>query len=257
MGSKLSAAAPGEKTVFMANHTRPASQRLALKEENTAAISMRGTVTLEASHQRTLTLPYGTGQTRMLRQFLRLHNFCNFRFFFMSSASVFPVRPAVLRDARAIAELHNATVQDAYRGLLGDVQVPLMALDKRQAYWREAIEYAEPQVHVALHGERIVGFVGFDRSRDEGTKPTMGEIWSIYADADFVGLGVGLSLWDAAREGLVEEGCTDVSIWLPLANERAMQFFTNAGFKREMPSAKTVSIGGVKIEEIRLKRPLA
>ena len=45
----------------------------------------------------------------------------------MSSTSVFPVRPAVLRDARAIAELHNATVQDAYRGLLGDVSVPLMA----------------------------------------------------------------------------------------------------------------------------------
>ena len=176
---------------------------------------------------------------------------------FMSSTSVFPVRPAVLRDARAIAELHNATVQDAYRGLLGDVTVPVMALDKRQAYWRDAIEYAEPQVHVALLGERIVGFVGFDRSRDEGTKQTMGEIWSIYVDADFVGLGVGLSLWDAAREGLVEEGCTDVSIWLPLANERAMQFFTNAGFKREMPSAKTVSIGGVKIEEIRLKRALA
>jgi hypothetical protein len=98
-------------------------------------------------------------------------------------------------------ELHNATVQDAYRGLLGDVTVPVMALDKRQAYWREAIEYAEPQVHVALLGERIVGFVGFDRSRDEGTKQTMGEIWSIYVDADFVGLGVGLSLWDAAREG--------------------------------------------------------
>ena len=176
---------------------------------------------------------------------------------FMSSTSVFPVRAATLRDARAIAELHNATVQAAYQGLLGDVTVPVMALDKRQAYWREAIEYAEPQVHVALHGERIVGFVGFDRSRDEGSKQTMGEIWAIYVHADFVGLGVGLSLWDAAREGLLEEGCTDVSIWLPLANERAMQFFNMAGFKREMPSAKTVSIGGVKIEEIRLKRALA
>ena len=123
---------------------------------------------------------------------------------FMSSTSVFPVRPAVLRDARAIAELHNATVQDAYRGLLGDVTVPVMALDKRQAYWREAIEYAEPQVHVALLGERIVGFVGFDRSRDEGTKQTMGEIWSIYVEADFVGLGVGLGLGEPGHlEGLL------------------------------------------------------
>jgi hypothetical protein len=56
---------------------------------------------------------------------------------------------------------------------------------------------------------------------------------------------------------LIEEGCTDVSIWLPIANERAMRFFELAGFKREMPSAKTVAIGGAKIEEMRLKRALA
>ena len=175
----------------------------------------------------------------------------------MSSTSVFPVRLATVRDSKAIAALHNATVKEAFKGMLGDVDVPIMALDKRQAYWREAIEYAEPQVQVALHGECIVGFVGYDRSRDDGSKQTMGEIWAVYVDADFLGLGVGLSLWDSAREGLIEEGCTDVSIWLPIANERAMRFFELAGFKREMPSAKTVAIGGAKIEEIRLKRALA
>jgi GNAT superfamily N-acetyltransferase len=175
----------------------------------------------------------------------------------MSSSSVFPVRATVVRDAKAISDLYAQVALETYQSLLGTDQLPPLGQDKRQAYWREAIEFAEPQVMAAMHGERIVGFVGFDRSRDEGTKQTMGEIWSIYVESDFVGLGVGLSLWDAAREGLIEEGCTDVSIWLPLANERAMQFFTNAGFKREMPSAKTVSIGGVKIEEIRLKRSLA
>jgi 3-hydroxyacyl-CoA dehydrogenase len=55
---------------------------------------------------------------------------------------------------------------------------------------------------------------------------------------------------------LIEEGCTDVSIWLPIANERAMRFFELAGFKREMSSAKTVPMGPVKVEEIRLKQAL-
>jgi len=36
-----------------------------------------------------------------------------------------------------------------------------------------------------------------------------------------------------------------------------MRFFELAGLKRELPSAKTVAIGGVKVEEIRLKRSLA
>jgi hypothetical protein len=54
----------------------------------------------------------------------------------------------------------------------------------------------------------------------------------------------------------MEEGCTHVSLWVPIANERALRFHELAGFKREMASAKTVPIGAVRIEEIRLKRSL-
>jgi GNAT superfamily N-acetyltransferase len=175
----------------------------------------------------------------------------------MSSTTIFTVRPAALRDAKLIAELHNATVQAAFKSILTDVSVPSVPLQQRQSYWREAIQYAEPQVYVAMEDETLVGFVGFDRSRDPKTPPTMGELWAIYVAASHWGRGVGLALWDAAREGLQDEGCTHVSIWLPIANDRAMRFHELAGFKQEMASAKTVNIGGVKIEEIRLKRSLA
>jgi L-amino acid N-acyltransferase YncA len=174
----------------------------------------------------------------------------------MSDTTTFKVRPATLRDAKAIAELHNSTVREAFKSMLADTPIPTTPLDKRQAYWREAIEYAEPQVQVAMDDDKIVGFVGFDRSRDKGTPPTMGELWAIYVASSHWDKGVGLALWDAAREGLQDEGCTHVSVWLPIANERAMRFHELAGFKREMSSAKTVPIGTVKIEEIRLKRPL-
>jgi ribosomal protein S18 acetylase RimI-like enzyme len=176
----------------------------------------------------------------------------------MSSTTTLQVRPATLRDAKQIAELHNATVRDAFKTIAAATDTPLlvMPLDKRQAYWREAIEYSEPQVRVAVDGDKIVGFVGFDRSRDKGTPPTMGEIWAIYVATSHWARGVGLALWDAAREGLQEEGCTHVSLWLPIANDRAVRFFELAGFKREMSSAKTVEVGGHKVEEIRLKRTL-
>ncbi len=174
----------------------------------------------------------------------------------MSSTTTLLVRPATLRDAKQIAELHNATVRDAFKTLALNTPIPLVPQDKRQAYWREAIEYAEPQVQVAIDDDKIVGFVGFDRSRDKGTPPTMGEIWAIYVASSHWSKGVGLALWDAAREGLHDEGCTHVSVWLPLANDRALRFFELAGLKRELPSAKTIDVGGVKIEEIRLKRAL-
>ena len=175
----------------------------------------------------------------------------------MSSTTIFKVRPATLRDAKSIAELHNASVRDAFKSMIGDVPIADVPLDKRQAFWREAIEYSEPQVQVVLDDEKIIGFVGFDRSRDKGTPPTMGEIWAIYVASVYLGQGAGVALWDAAREGLQDEGCTHVSVWVPLANDRAMRFHELAGFKREMASAKTVAIGAVKVEEIRLKRTLA
>ena len=67
------------------------------------------------------------------------------------------VRPATLRDAKAIAQIHTASALEAYRGLVPDDQLKAMSsVEKRQAYWREAIEYCEPQVQVAIDGDKIV-----------------------------------------------------------------------------------------------------
>ena len=124
----------------------------------------------------------------------------------MSSSTNFEVRPATVRDAKAIAEIHASSRQAAFKGLVPGEQMPTISVEKSQAYWRDAIEYSEPQVLVALDGATVVGFVGFDRSRDKGTPNTMGEIWAIYAATTHWGQGVGLALWDAARDGLIDDG---------------------------------------------------
>ena len=168
--------------------------------------------------------------------------------------SDYEVRPATLRDAKAVAEVHALAAKAAYEGILPEEELRTLAPASREAKWREAIEYSEPQVHVVTHGGQIVGFVGFDRSRDAKTPSTTGEIWAIYVLPAHWDKGVGVALWDAARDGLEEEGCTVVTVWVPLRNDRAMRFHELAGFKREMKTAKTTAIGSVKIEEIRLKR---
>ena len=63
-----------------------------------------------------------------------------------------------------------------------------------------------------------------------------------------------MALWDASRDGLQEEGCTKVSIWMPMRFERSMRFVELAGFKRESNSARTVDVGTVRMEEVRLHR---
>ena len=174
----------------------------------------------------------------------------------MSSTSNFEVRPAFVRDAKAIAEIHVNVSQAAFKSVVPGEKMPAIALDKSQAYWRDAIDFNEPQVYVAVEDGQVVGFTGFDRSRDKGTPNTVGEIWAIYVATSHWGQGVGLALWDAARDGLQEEGCTKVTLWVPLGNERALHFHDLAGFKREMTSLKTVAVGTVKVEEIRMKRDL-
>lgn len=169
----------------------------------------------------------------------------------------YSVRPATSRDAKAIAEIHIATWQAAYQDLMPQDYLDQMTVEKRQAYWREAIEYSEPQVLVATDGDKLVGFAGFDRSRDPKTRSTVGEIWAIYVTPAHWRQGVGLALWDGARDGLKEEGCTQVTMWVLLGNERALEFAEHAaGFKREMTTLKTVDFGTVKLEEIRLKRAI-
>jgi GNAT superfamily N-acetyltransferase len=169
--------------------------------------------------------------------------------------SSYQVRPAVAADAEQVAAVHANSSQAAYEGVAPQAH-QVLPHEKRRALWREAIEFGEPLVQVALEAERMIGFAGFDRSRDPKSKPTTGEIWAFYVLPSHWGRGVGLALWDATREALVEEGCTEVTLWIPLCNERALRFFELAGFKRELNTAKTAVVGGVKLEEIRLRRVL-
>ena len=167
------------------------------------------------------------------------------------------IRPATMRDAKAIAEIHAS----AAAGADSDAAAKALSkgapsIDRQQVFWREAIEFGEPQLQVACEAEKVIGFVGFDRCRDKGTPPTMGEIWSIYVLPSHLDQGVGLALWDAAREGLLEEGCSEVSVWIALGNERALRFHQLAGFKRELSSARTVPAFGARVEEIRLRRKI-
>jgi RimJ/RimL family protein N-acetyltransferase len=172
-----------------------------------------------------------------------------------SAMSSYQVRPAVPTDAPRVALVHAISSHAAYEGLApaGSQNLPI---ERRQVFWADAIEYGEPLLQVVLEGDDVIGFVGYDRSRDPKSKPTTGEIWAIYLDPAHWRKGAGLALWDAAREGLLEEGCSEVTLWIPLCNDRALRFAELAGFKRELSSAKTATVGGVKLEEIRLRRPL-
>ena len=168
--------------------------------------------------------------------------------------SLFEVRPATQRDAKSIAEIHVLAWQSAYAGLVADEDLAALSVEKRQAMWREAIEFAEPQVLVVTNAaKQMAGFIGFDRSRDPKSKSTTGELWAHYVLPEFVGQGAGLALWDAARDACEDEGFTEVTAWVFVRNERGLAFYDAAGFKRDMKTLRTTPVGSTRLEEVRVK----
>ncbi len=169
--------------------------------------------------------------------------------------SAYSIRPAKNADIPAINRIHASYTQASLTKGANAASAPDEA--RQRAFWKDAVEFGEPQLFVACAGDEVVGFSGVDRSRDPRTPPTMGEIWFLHVVPEHQGKGAGLALWDHVREVLVDEGCTQVSVWIPLANDRALRFHELAGFKREMSSARTTPVaGGDRVEEIRLKRKL-
>jgi len=174
-----------------------------------------------------------------------------------NNMSEYQIRPAVPRDALVIADIYAQAISIVYAEILSEEALKGLVAQRRQGFWREAIELGEPQMLVVVNeADDVVGFGGFDRSRDDKTPATMGEIWHIYVSPAHWDQGAGLALWDGLRDGLDEEGCTHASLWLALRNERALRFHEIAGFKREMKTARTVDVAGTKVESIRLSRAL-
>ena len=161
------------------------------------------------------------------------------------------IEPATLEDARGIAEVHVASWQRAYQDILPAQYLAALSVERRESMWREAIEKQLPQLLAARSENRIVGFVAFGASRDEGAEPGSAEIWALYLLHEVWSQGVGRMLWQAALERIIAQGFKTVSLWVISTNERAIRFYLDAGFVPEPDSLKEFELGGVQLKEIR------
>jgi GNAT superfamily N-acetyltransferase len=142
------------------------------------------------------------------------------------------IRRARPEDARPVAEVHVASWQHAYRGLLPDDYLERLSVDDREAMWREA--FADPDqasgAFVAEIDGRIVGFASFGPSRDEEIPERTGEVPAIYVDPAVLGTGVGRELFEAATIALRDAGFARATLWVLEANALARRFYEKAGW---------------------------
>jgi ribosomal protein S18 acetylase RimI-like enzyme len=156
------------------------------------------------------------------------------------------VRPAVLTDARGIAEVHVKVWQEAYAHLVRGDALSRLSVDQRELRWREIIPLANAATWVATDEGVVVGFAGSGPSRDP-EPPRDLELQSLNVLASHYGTGAGQRLLDAAL------GDAPAMLWVANDNPRARAFYSRNGFQPD-GTTKTGPVAGTEILEARLVR---
>lgn len=170
----------------------------------------------------------------------------------MNTAS-YLVRPIVAADVDAVARLHVAVWQAAYRGLLPAAFLDAISVERRAAMWRQIVERRAPPALVAEQDGRIVGFVVGGRSRDEDAHVGVtAEIMAIYVAPDRWRSGAGAQLMQAALAVLRNQGFHEVTLWVLRDNTRARRFYELAGFTPD-GGEKVDAQGDVLFDEVRYR----
>jgi ribosomal protein S18 acetylase RimI-like enzyme len=167
------------------------------------------------------------------------------------------IRIASLSDAHAIAVLHVAGWQFAYRGQLPDQFLDALSIARREAMWAGFLSDPATTIDVlSLNEQSIDGFVHYGSSRDaDANSNDDGEVYAVYLNTQLIGQGHGRALMQRAEDALRAAGYRYVAVWVLESNVRARAFYEKMGF---MPdgAAKQIKIDESMYQELRCRKPL-
>lgn len=168
------------------------------------------------------------------------------------------IRLATIEDAAAIAQVHVASWQEAYRGLLPATLLDSLSIERRQNWWEKSLadENSEATTLVCEVEDKIIGFCGFGPSRDADADNTVGEIYALYVRATHWNQGYGYALLSQALEMLKTAGFHRATLWLLEGNNRTKKFYERVGFIGDRTS-KLEKLGKTTIRERRFNYTFA
>ena len=137
------------------------------------------------------------------------------------------IRHARPGDAGEIAQVHDASWRDAYRGVIPGVELERMIARRGPNWWHTAILRGTGLL-VLESDEEIVGYSTYGRNRVP-SMPYSGEIFELYLQPEHQGLGLGRRLFNAARRELAEHGYLSTIFWALADNDKALAFYRSLG----------------------------
>ncbi|HMQ52454.1 MAG TPA: GNAT family N-acetyltransferase [Anaerolineae bacterium] len=167
------------------------------------------------------------------------------------------IRPAELADASSLAEVHVASWQVAYRGLIPDHVLDNLSVGHRTDRWRQRLLQNDLDTLVLELEGRTRGFATYGHTRDPDlVAARAGEIYAFYLDPLVWGRGYGVALGEETLEILGQRGFATAVLWVLQSNQRARRFYEKIGFLCDGVSKIDIEPDGTKFEQVRYWQPL-
>lgn len=142
------------------------------------------------------------------------------------------IRVASPSDAEAIASLHLASWQAAYRGIVPDGFLTGITFDNRVTRWQRALSPAESpptETILAVDLEKVQGVCSFGpRRRPESTG--IGEVYALHVEPTSRRRGIGKLLLDDTLRRLAIRGFSAAVLWVLRDNVDARHFYEAQGW---------------------------
>lgn len=155
------------------------------------------------------------------------------------------VRRARAKDSAALTRIFTDSWRLAYRGIIPSAHLDCLIGRRCEAWWKKAIR-TESHLMVIEAGGKVAGYASCGASR--GHAVYKGEIFELYIDPLYQGLGLGEHLFEACRAELDKCSLDGLVVWALEDNDAAAQFYWRRGGR---PAARaTVAFGTAKLGKI-------
>jgi len=155
------------------------------------------------------------------------------------------VRNGKPADAKALSRIFKEAWQLAYRGIIPHLHLDSMIRQHTPEWWRDVLKAGEGTLVLEMAGT-VAGYATIGSARQRS--PYQGEIYELYLDPIYQGLGLGEHLFEGCRHALDMKRLNGLIVWALLDNTPACDFYWRRG-GRPVASAFT-KIGGARLEKV-------
>lgn len=166
------------------------------------------------------------------------------------------VRRATIDDADAIAEVHVASWQFGYQGLLPETLLQALSVAARSAGWRERLtdlDLTRRRIYVVETDSVICGFAALGFSRDPDADESVGELFGLYVAPQSWRMGLGGLLHRHALDAFRDLQLRSATLWVLKSNQRARSFYEHRGWNHDRRD-KDLQESGVTLHATRYRR---